>query len=143
MKLIQYELLEFLSIVKEQKYNAKDTIEAKQFGHKSVQDAFRDAELAWARFYTVEDNGVVLAAILEQRDGNIIMFTTQHLKTANIREYIKILTKLGDDIIEHRDVIFIRVAGWYKEAQRLLKCCGLKPYIIENRMQIWVKENGK
>ena len=134
---------DFIEVVQKQTYQNQDILEARQFGYKSIEDAFKDAELPWARFYIVEDRKGILATILEQRDGVIILFTTTNLQKSNLREYIRTVKKLGDDIVECRDVIFIQVASWHKPALRLLKLTGFEPHIKHNHIQIWVKENGK
>ncbi len=137
------EYTEFFEAVSKATYQNQDILEAKEFGYKSVEHAFKRSELPWARFYLVRDNEEVLATIIEQRDGVLTFFTTTSLKGSNIREFIRLLRELSDTIIECRDVLFVRVATWHKSGLALLRTVGFKPRIINNNFQIWIKENGK
>ena len=142
MTLVKHDMKEFFEIVDLQTFQNEDIIEAKEFGYESVQDAFKEAELAWARFWTIEDNGTVVACILVQRDGNTSFFVTNKLKGRSVRKVIRILEELSDQIVECCGVLYIRVAGWYKKGLQMLKLSGFSPYVLEHRFQIWIKEDG-
>ncbi len=137
------EYLEFIEAVENSTFQNQDIIEVKQFGFKSVLEAFKGAELPWARFYLVEDKGAVLAAILEQRDGVVTFFTTTSLPGSDIRSFVKTVKDLTNSVLVGRNVLFIRVASWYKPAKALLRSIGFKAHTIRNQYEIWVIENGK
>jgi hypothetical protein len=143
MKIVRSNWNDFIEVVQKQKYQNQDIIEATQLGYKSIEDAYRSSELAWARFYIIMDKEAVIATILEQRDGVFTLFTTTNLPSCNIRDYIRTIRELSDEVVKCRDVVFTQVVSWYKPAMRILKLAGFRPHIKYNRRQIWVKEHGK
>ncbi len=143
MEILKVGWNDFIEVVEGLQYQNQDIIEVKQFGFKSVEDAYRKAQLPWARFYLIEDNGVILATILEQRDGVLTFFTTVDLPGKNMIEFSNILWKLADEVTACREVLFIRVASWYKPAKALLRLSGFRKHVIHNHTEIWIKEHGK
>ncbi len=134
---------DFIDVVEGLQYQNQDVLEVKQFGFKSVEDAYRKAQLPWARFYLIEDDGVILATILEQRDGVLTFFTTVDLPGKDMKAFTKLVRKLADEVTKCREVLFVRVASWYKPAKALLRLSGFRKYTIHNHSEIWVKEYGK
>ncbi len=134
---------EFIDIVSTQQYQNQDILEAMEDGFKGIQEAYEAAERPWARFYVFKQNKDVLATAMEQRDGVVLFFTTVKLPESNLRVFRKELMQLTDDIVACKDVIYIKVVSWHKAGQRLLRSVGFKPYTINNKYQIWIKENGK
>ncbi len=86
MEILKVNWNDFIEVVEGLQYQNQDVIEVRQFGFKSVEDAYRKAQLPWGRFYLIEDNGVILATILEQRDGVLTFFTTVDLKGKNMQK---------------------------------------------------------
>jgi hypothetical protein len=140
MKTRMVEFEEFFATVKNLKWQNQDIKESWDLGYKSPYDAFDKANTAWARFYLIEDEGVVLSAILEQRDGTLIYFTTKALQGANLRKYLREMIALSDKVIECRDVLFVTVASWYIEARKFLRAAGFRRYHIESRYEVWGKD---
>ena len=142
MKIHTVEFEEFFATVQNLQWQNKDIKESWDLGYKSPYDAFNSANTDWARFYLVKHRGKVLSAILEQRDGILIYFTTVDLPGSNIRRYIRLMRKLSDDIIDCRDVLFVTVAPWYDEAKRFLRMMGFLVYHQSATYQEWYK-HGK
>jgi hypothetical protein len=134
---------EFFGLIDTLTYQNEDILEAIDFGFDSVQDAFKEAERHYSRLWTIAHEGTVLTTILEQRDGTLVFFSTEELKGRSIRRYVKVLRKLVRHVTKCREVVFVRVAAWYKPAQKLLKTVGFKPMVLENHYSIWVYEYGK
>jgi len=134
------EFEEFFATVKNLRYQNQDIKESWDLGYKSPYDAFDKANADWARFYLIEDKEAVICAIMEQRDGNLIYFTTVDLRSSNIVEYTKTMRKLSDKTIECRDVLFVEVAQWYNEAKRFLRMTGFKPFHIQAEYEVWYKD---
>ena len=143
MQVIQLNSEEFFEIIKELDWQNQDIKESWGLGYKSPEDAFKRANTSWARFYIVKHRTKVLTAILEQRDGHTINFTTTDLPSHNIARYIKLMTKLSDKIIKHRDVLFVEVAPWYTGAKRLLRLTGFRVLHKSADYERWYKDNGK
>ena len=143
MEILKVNWNDFIDIVEGLQYQNQDVLEVKQFGFKSVEDAYRKAQLPWARFYLIEDDGVILATILEQRDGVLTFFTTVDIKGRDMKAFTKLVRDLADEVTKCREVLFVRVASWYKPAKTLLRLSGFRKYTIHNHSEIWVKEYGK
>ena len=140
MRIRTVEFEEFFATVKNLQYQNTDIKESWDLGYKSPYDAFERANSDWARFYMVKDRNVVVCAIMEQRNGTLIYFTTVDLLDSNFITYTKIIKKLLDDAIATRGVMFVEVANWYVKAKKFMKLLGLKPYHIKPRYQVWYKD---
>ena len=140
MKLITVDFEEFFATVQNLQWQNQDIKESWDLGYKSPYDAFDKANSAWARFYLIKHRRTVLGAIMEQRNGSFVYFTTIDLQGSNIHAYIRLIKRLSDRIIKHRDVLFVDVASWYQEAKHTLKLVGFKPYHITARYEVWYKD---
>jgi len=134
---------EFFDIVDNLQYQNQDILEAIELGYKGVQDAYKQAELPWARFYMVKDKKDVLCTILEQRDGVLFVYTTTKLPGSNIRGFVKVLKKLLDKTVACKDVVYTTHVKWHKAGEKLLRVLGFRMHHVMNTKAIWVKENGK
>jgi len=140
MKTHQVSIEEFYEVIPTLKFDPLATKEVLDLGFKSVEDAYMSANKAWARFYLVKHYGKVIAPILEQRDGNLVFFTTQYMKPKYTKLYIKEMRHISNSVIRKRGVLFVTVARWYKQAQKFLKIVGFKPHIITPRYEVWYKD---
>jgi hypothetical protein len=140
MKLEEVGFEEFFGTIKDLQWQNQDIKESWDLGYKSPEDAFDKANTAWARFYLVKHRKDVLSATIEQRDGNLVYFTTTNLPKYNIRRYVKIMRTLSNKIIKCRDVLFVDVASWYVEAKKFLRLTGFRPYHITARYEVWCKD---
>jgi hypothetical protein len=140
MKLHKVDFEEFFYTIKDLQWQNQDIKESWDLGYKSPEDAFDKAKSAWARFYLVKHRKKVLSAIMEQRDGNFIYFTTVDLPGSNMRRYLRIMLKLVKDVIKCRDVLFVDVASWYVDAKRFLRLMKFKPYHITNKYETWYRD---
>ena len=140
MKVHTVDFEEFFAVVGNLQWQNTDIKESWDLGYKSPYDAFDKANSAWARFYLIKHRGKVLSAIMEQRDGNLVYFTTVDLPGSNLRRYVKVMRELSNKTIKCRDVIFVEVASWYKQAKKLLKLSGFKKYHITNKYEVWYKD---
>lgn len=140
MKIKEVSFEEFFATIKDIKWQNSDIKESWDLGYKSPYDAYDKANSHWARFYIGKASGTVISAIMEQRDGNIVYFTTVDFPNINMVKYIKILRKLTNKIIRCRDVLFVDVASWYRPAKRLLKLVGFRKYHITDKYEVWVKD---
>ena len=140
MKIHQVEFEEFFYTIKDLKWQNQDIKESWDLGYKSPYDAYDKANSAWARFYLIKHRKKVLSAIMELRDGNLIYFTTVDLPTHNIRRYVKLMRQLSDKTIKCKDVLFVEVASWYKEAKKFLKLAGFRQYHITPKYETWYKD---
>ena len=134
---------EFFEAVDNATYQNQDILEAMEFGYKGVQDAYRQAELPWARFYLVYNGKKLLASILEQRDGVLFVYTTTKLPGSNIRVFVKKLKHLLDNTVKCKDVVYTTHVRWHEPGKKLLKLLGFYEHKIYNHRSIWVKEYGK
>ena len=140
MKVHNVDFEEFFYTVKDLQWQNQDIKESWDLGYKSPYDAFDKANSAWARFYLIKHKGKVLSAIMELRDGNMVYYTTVDLPGSNMRRYVKLMKKLSSDVIKYRDVLFVEVASWYKEAQHFLKLSGFRVYHYSATYQVWYKD---
>jgi len=143
MKAIRVSKKEFFDTIGDLRYQNQDIAEAIDFGYKSVQDAYRDAEIPWARFYVVKHRTKVLSTIMEQRDGVILVYTTVDLPGSNIRRYVKVVKKLLEDTVSCKDVVYTLHARFHTDGLKLLKLLGFYEWKVYNYNSVWVKEHGK
>jgi len=140
MKVHEVGMEEFFSEVYQLQFQNQDIKEAMDLGYKGVQEAYEASKLEWARFYLIKHRKKVLATILEQRDGNLVYFTTVDLPGQNMRRYVKVMDKLSSDVIKCRDVLFVTVISWYEEAKHFLRLAGFRRYHINNKYEVWYKD---
>ena len=140
MKIEQVEFEEFFGTIKDLQWQNQDIKESWDLGYKSPYDAFDRANSAWARFYLIRHRKAVLSAIMEQRDGNLIYFTTTDLPNHNMHRYVHLMKQLSDKVIKCRDVLFVTVINWYKPAQRFIRLAGFRKYHISNDYTVWCKD---
>ncbi len=143
MEIVRINNKQFFDTIENLQYQNQDIREAMDFGYKDVQDAYKHAELPWARFYLVKDKRKVLATILEQRDGVLFVYTTVDLPGSNIRGFVNVVKRLLNDTIKCKDVVYVMHARWHKPGMKLLKVLGFYEYKVYNHKSIWVKDNGK
>ncbi len=143
MQVIRLEKNEFLELIDTLHYQNQDIAEAMEFGYKNVQDAYKEAEMPWARFYMVEHRKKVLATIMEQRDGVILVYTTVDLPGSNLRRYVKVVKRLLDKTTNCKDVVYTLHANFHKDGIKMLKLLGFYEWKVYNYNSVWVKEHGK
>ena len=143
MKAIQVSEEQFFKMADKVQFQNADIKEAIDFGYENVQDAFRNQDLPWARYWVIKKRREVMAMILEQRDGVISMFTTTKLPGSNLIAFIHALRKLVIQVTRCCTVVFVRVASWHKPGITVLRLVGFHPYEITNHSQIWIYEYGK
>ena len=144
MRVTKASKADFLELASQLKFQNQDTIEAWQFGYKSVYDAFKRADHAWANYYLFEDDEGVYALAVEQRDGNFHFYTTVQLSgVRKVRELVEAVKRLTDDLVACKNHLMTAVGSFHKPGQKMLKLTGFRLYSRRNHLQVWVKENGK
>ena len=143
MRVENVQVDEFIELVSNVRFQEDDILEAKDYGFNSVLEAYQNAEHAWARYWVVYDGDKVITLILEERDGNLVYFTTTDLPNSSSRTYVKLMRTLVDNVTECREVVFVRTARWHKKAIALNRIVGFREMTISNHYSIWVYEYGK
>jgi len=140
MKLHLVDVKEFFSSIENVKWQVLDTQEAMFLGYKSCYDAFIKADRRWGKYYLVKSKKEVLVAIIVQRDGEVIYFTTQSLPGSNMRRYIRIMRSLSDSILRRCGPTTVTAAPWYADAARFLEIVGYRIYRKTPTFYSWVKD---
>ena len=119
-------------------YRDDDIKEAKEFGCSSIIACFNRALAPFSRFFIVYEDEVAVCAIMLRRDGNIVFFISNTIKS-NIG-LIKKLRELAHLVVGCCGTIITKTALWYDEAQRLNNIIGFKPYKLNDKFGLYILE---
>jgi len=120
-------------------YREDDIKEAKQYGCKTVFECYKRASERYSRYFLVVDNNKVIAPIVLNRCGYLTFFVNKELSPNKAISFVRELKKLAKWYTDNYEkTIFVKTANWYKEAKRLNKLVGFKPYILRTSETIWV-----
>jgi hypothetical protein len=130
-----------LEAAKEIKYRNQDIKEALDYGCKSVFGCYEAVKDRHTRWFLIKDGTTVVAPIALKRDGYLTFFVNRDLAPEKALAFIRALRDIAKWYTDNYETtIFVKTANWYKEAQRINKLVGFKPYILTNKTTIWVYE---
>jgi hypothetical protein len=135
----------FMKLVDRTKFRYEDEVEIKQFGIKNVQTAFSKIDgrtTRWALIVDDKDNNNICAFIALPRDGYMSFFTNINIKhhIAFIKELKNIVNWYTDN---YETTLFTRTANWYKEAIKINKIVGFKPFEVGDTSTLWIFEKDR
>ncbi len=133
-----YDRREFIDIVTSLKFKSYDNREAREFGRLNVYDSFSTANHRYAKYWTVSFDGKVLAAIMLQRDGNLIYFVTTDFISSYSFQVISDVKTMLNRFVPIGGPVFVTTANWYKQAVRFVGIVGFKKLSFNSAATKWV-----
>jgi len=116
-----------LSTVKTMTFRGQDIKEVKDFGFGSILQCFESVNHRFSRYAIIYDKTEPQAVVSINRCGELTFFTSNSI-TSKIA-YIKCLKDiLTWYLSNYEKSMFVRVAKWYTEANRIVKMIGFKIY---------------
>jgi len=116
-----------LDTVKSMTFRGQDIKEAQDFGMGSILQCFESVNKRFSRYFIIYDNKEPQAVVSIDRCGLLTFFTSNSI--TNKVAYIKCLKSIMQWYLKNYEKsMFVRVAKWYTEANRIVKIIGFKLY---------------
>ena len=134
---------EFFHLINELTFNPVDEREAFEFGFQNCCDSLRKAVHWEARYIVFEEDGVIHAVGIVQRDGFLTYYTTDKARR-DMRPLFYSLRGFVNETVRCCGGLRVEVARFHKEAVRLLKLLGFRILTRGTKSDIYaLEEDGR
>jgi len=128
-----------IDTVKSMTFRDMDIKEVKDFGFKSILHCFETVNPRFSRYAIIYNNQEPQAVISIDRCGSLTFFVSNNI--VKHIAYIKCLKNIIQWYLSNYEKsMFVRVAKWYTEANRIVKMIGFTLYQNHTHDSIYVIE---
>lgn len=131
----------FLETIKNIDFKENDIKEAQEFGCKDIYECYENVAQRYSRYVLIKEKSKTLVPIILDRCGYLTFFVSKELDPRKALSFVKEIKRLANWYTNNYETtIFVKVANWYREANRIVKLVGFKPYIQSDEYTIYVYE---